>query len=95
LELINRRGFIRAYQNNGIECAKLTIPTHGIIIVPTWSVIAIKLRIFPFALSLSKGEWKNSSPEVKPFMLRLFGKLTAQHERLNLMALTQSVGTIK
>jgi hypothetical protein len=90
LELIDRRGFIRAYQNNGIECAKLTVPTHGIIIVPTQSVTVIKLRIFPFALSLSKGEWKNSSPEVKPFMLR-----QVQHERLNLMALTQSVGTIK
>ena len=44
-----------------------------------------KLRIFPFALSLSKGEWKNLSTQVKPFMLRLFDKLTAQHERLNLL----------
>jgi hypothetical protein len=61
---------------------------------------AIKLRIFPFALSCelveqSKGEWKNSSPEVKPFMLRLFDKLMAQHERLNLMAITRRVTAIK
>jgi hypothetical protein len=33
LELIDRRGFIRDYKNNGIECAKLTIPTHGIIVM--------------------------------------------------------------
>ena len=43
LELIDRRGFIRAYKNNGIECAKLTIPTHGIIIVPTLRV-GMRLR---------------------------------------------------
>jgi len=54
------------------------------IILTLW-LTAIKLRIFPFALSLSKGEWKNSSPEVKPFMLR-----QAQHERLNLMVLTDA-----
>jgi hypothetical protein len=49
---------------------------------------AIKLRIFPFALSLSKGEWKNPKPQVKPFMLR-----QAQHERLNLMAVTTDPGS--
>jgi hypothetical protein len=52
-------------------------------------VTAIKLRIFPFALSVSKGEWKNPKPEVKPLMLRLFDKLTAQHERLNFMVVTR------
>ena len=66
----------------------MIIADTGFFLVPTRYVYAIKLRIFPFALSLSKGEWKNSSPEVKPFMLR-----QAQHERLNLMALTQRVGT--
>jgi hypothetical protein len=45
---------------------------------------AIKLRIFPFALSLSKGEWKNPMSQVKPFMLR-----QAQHERLNLMVVSR------
>jgi hypothetical protein len=50
------------------------------------SLTIIKLRIFPFALSLSKGEWKNPKPQVKPFMLR-----QAQHERLNLMAVMLSL----
>jgi hypothetical protein len=50
------------------------------------SLTIIKLRIFPFALSLSKGEWKNPKPQVKPFMLR-----QAQHERLNLMAVMPSL----
>ncbi|MFI3188266.1 MAG: hypothetical protein QX190_01710 [Methylococcales bacterium] len=65
-----------------VRCAYLSM------INGTHSVTAIKLRIFPFALSLSKGEWKNSSPEVKTFMLR-----QAQHERLNLMSLKRSLGT--
>jgi hypothetical protein len=56
-------------------------------LVPTRCVTTIKLMIFPFALSLSKGEWKNPKPDVKPFMLR-----QAQHERLNLMAVTRCVG---
>ena len=56
-------------------------------LVPTQRITAIKLRIFPFALSLSKGEWKNPKSQVKPFMLR-----QAQHERLNLMAVTRRVG---
>jgi hypothetical protein len=47
---------------------------------------AIQLKIFPFALSLSKGEWKNSSQDVKPFMLR-----QAQHERLNVIAVTGKI----
>jgi len=47
---------------------------------------AIQLKIFPFALSLSKGEWKNSSQDVKPFMLR-----QAQHERLNVISRSQAL----
>jgi exosortase/archaeosortase family protein len=39
-----------------------------------------KPRIFPFALSLSKGEWKNRTHQVNQLMLQ-----QAQHERLNLM----------
>jgi hypothetical protein len=50
-------------------------------------ITVIKLRIFPFDLSLSKGEWKNTAPEVKPFMLR-----QAQHERLNLVVVSLKIG---
>jgi exosortase/archaeosortase family protein len=39
-----------------------------------------KPRIFPSALSLSKGEWKNPTHQVNQFMLQ-----QAQHERLNLI----------
>jgi hypothetical protein len=49
---------------------------------------AVFVIIKPFALSLSKGEWENSKPEVKPFMLR-----QAQHERLNLIAVCCRAGS--
>lgn len=39
-------------------------------LVPTRLVTAIKLRIIPFAPSLSKGEWNNPRPRIKPSMLR-------------------------
>jgi hypothetical protein len=61
--------------------------THPCDWIPTSMLTAIKLSIFPFALSLSKGEWKNPSPEVKPFMLR-----QAQHERLTLKAVNIHAG---
>jgi hypothetical protein len=49
----------------------------------------LALLIFPFALSLSKGEWKNPTHKVNPFMLR-----QAQHERINLMTVMLERGLV-
>jgi len=43
-----------SYNSNTVDYCKVDIT-----IISTQSLTAIKLRIFPFALSLSKGEWKN------------------------------------
>jgi len=58
---------------------------------------AIKLKIFPFVLSLSKDEWKNPSLGTKPFMPRQgFPERSrrAQHEPLNLMTVVLLLTTL-
>ncbi len=68
---------------------KLWLETAKGSIIPTPAATDNKLRIFPLALSPSKGEWENPQSRVKPLMLR-----QAQHERLNLMTVTPVVGSM-
>jgi len=88
-----RNRFVQRFPNSEGNSLNLKIDTATR--NPTWHAnafsaaasthTAIKLRIFPFVLSLSKGERKNPKFIVKPFMVR-----QAHHERLNLMAWTLS-----
>jgi RHS repeat-associated protein/uncharacterized repeat protein (TIGR02543 family) len=58
---------------------------------------AIKLRIFPFVLSLSKDEWKNPSLGITPFMPRQGSperSRKARHEPLNLMTVVLLLATL-